>query len=417
MNSRRLAIASLVLNAVLLAAVLRKHAPDAPATPTAGDSAPVTAPTRQLRGEPTSPPDPTPPTTAGEFHWSQVAADDLFTYRDRLLAIGCPHHTARDILLAEINHRFDGRFAEVAVRLQGRFWEMFSAKRDLEDLFDEELDPLKSERRELIEALLGGLETNAPAESLAGQLAARELEFAWLPADKRQRLAALELDEQQQLGDVDKEVDQLPPPQRQAERLRRRAQITAQTEAARHALLTPVEHAELELRRSGAADWAANSPGFEPTEAEWRAVTQALDAIRSQSTTAPEQGLSRREQKERAATRQAAEERVLASTLGPERYAELQRSRDRDFRVLRGVADRMELPESAAAQAYEIRRAWSEELRALENQTAMSDEDRRMRAETLRQQARDAVGSLLGDEAFEVYLNNGGDWLRDSPGE
>ena len=114
-----------------------------------------------------------------------------------------------------------------------------------------------------------------------------------------------------------------------------RKQLLAEHETNRRALLG--DSADLfELRNSRYADWHRHLPGFEPTEAEWRAVTKVgleLDTVLGQAGKETEFVLMERygltpersaEELEAIAEAHARYEASLQSTLGPERYAEYQ---------------------------------------------------------------------------------------------
>lgn len=423
MNARALAILSLVINVALLVAAWNGRRSVPVARPTgaaaamAGAGAGIATPSRDPRADASNetPGDSLP--GASVFHWSQVASTDFAAYRDRLRALGCPDRTVRDILTAEINRHFEERRAEVIAGLQGQFWNALARHVRVDDMFKEDLEPLKNERREMLNTVLGGLPEDDPAAGRARQLAEWQREYHWLPAEKQGRLAAIEAQAGEGFEALEREIRELPPHEQQAERLRRRAAREAELTAERKAALTDDEWAEYQLRQSPAGRWVAGTVGFAVTDTEWRTVATALkdfDSRPSETETGPLTTTARQAQAE---ARQREREQALATALGPERYAEYQRSRDTDFQQLRRLTGRLNLEDASAVAAFELKQALAEEMRQLEAQAALSAEERRTVEQALRAQAREAVGRTLGADGLEAYLENGGGWLRDPGGE
>lgn len=192
---------------------------------------------------------------------------------------------------------------------------------------------------------------------------------------------------------------------------------------------------EFNLRRSRRAQWASRLVGFEPTEDEWRAVTQAgidLDAQLQQtgSTEAgPQFDLVMMERYGIApksspgdvraiADARAQYESAVRAALGPERYAEYQRAADQDFRQTWNVTRRLGLPDDVAFQAWEIQqsaRVAADQLRA---GAGLDDARRRAALERIHAEARSALQAALGERGYGTYMNYAGTWLGQLiPGE
>lgn len=77
------------------------------------------------------------------------------------------------------------------------------------------------------------------------------------------------------------------------------------------------------------------------------------------------------------------------------------------------AARRLDWPEEVAISAFEMERAWGEEVEALRRRSGIEQAERDRAQEALRVQARDALRTVLGDDAFEVYRRNNGQWLKD----
>jgi len=358
------------------------------------------------------------PAAWAPFHWSQIASTDFIRYRDELRALGCPEQTIRDILESEINAHFAQRRRPLIDALQPRFWEVVAqGGRQAFDSFDDTFAALREERRAVLAEVLGERPRDDEGE-LADSRADWAREYAWLPAGTQEQLASLEERRWRQIRTLEAEMgDRAWTAQ---DRARRQEIEDAFAQARREAL---GEHlGDFELRNSGEGRWAENLAGFEPAEAEWRAVAEALrehaahrqrgQPQRQEGTAGtgrqgndPADALAQREANE------AARQAVLQTALGPERYAEYERASSGAFQQTRRVTRRLGLADETAVQAWEIERAASTaagELRA----NAGLDEDRRRNAlGEVNLEALRSLRQVLGDEGLRVYREYAGGWL------
>ena len=264
---------SLLLNAILAAAIilsLRKTPPVAQAPVAAAPASSMISP---------SPPVTTPPSPGLPFQWSQIASPDLKIYRDNLRAIGCPELTVREIIRAVINENFRTRRRDILASFQDHYWdivlrgELVRRQWLPRTEWGQALESLKAERQELIADVLGrdSLITEAERQTQRTELEQRR---SWLSPEKREKLIELEEQHQQRLVEwaetLGLRVNGMPT-QEDEDRLENWQQEFEESETQ---LLTPEELAELQLRESDVANWAASLPGFNPTEDEWRSLTQ-----------------------------------------------------------------------------------------------------------------------------------------------
>jgi hypothetical protein len=363
--------------------------------------------------------------------WADLASSDFFQYRDNLLAVGCPDRTIRDIIGSELDRWLRQRWRPILEVVQRDFWEI--AARDGRDGFDEieaQLSELRQERDELLLAVLGE-QVQDPDLELERRQERFVQHHGWLPEDIQARL--FELDQKHEeafriLRDeirartdghwTDEDHD------RHHEQLER---LEAEHEAGRKAALGEWAD-EFELRRSHRAHWASRLAGFEPTEDEWRAVTQAgisLDAALRQTASTDEHqydrlmmeryGLAPQSSQgdvQAIADAQAQYESAVQAALGPERYADYQRAADQDFRQTRNVTQRLGLPDDVALQAWEIQRSArvaADELRA---GVGLDDARRHAALEQLHAEAQSALQAALGERGYGTYMNHAGAWLE-----
>lgn len=337
------------------------------------------------------------PASAATIRWSEIASTNFFAYRDNLRAIGCPEKTVRDILQSEVEAYFAQLRRPIIDSLQLRFWDAAatggkSAFEDADDAFDK----LSTERRELLTQLLG-----APAENTAELLAAQregwQRQYDWLPADQQAALLQLEERHWREERELQRQIAQRTNSTWTAEDHARRQQMADAFQSARKELLGE-SAGEDALRHSQAAGWANGLTGFQPSEAEWRAVAQAqLDA-------------------QKAGSQPASIPTQIQAALGTDRFAEYQRAQDGDYQQTLRVTRRLGVADDTAAQAWEIQRAASAVAQQLR---ANADLDNASRQAALGNVAREADRSLraaLGETGFATYREYAGAWMKDLAG-
>jgi hypothetical protein len=368
--------------------------------------------------------------TAVLVAWSDLASADFFEYRDNLLAIGCPERTVRNILDSELDRWFLERRRPILEAVQRDFWER--AAQGGMGGFDEVmtgLNRLWQERNELLLAVLG-----EPEPDRVFQLGRRKEWFVqrhhWLPDDVQARLFELDEKHEQAERAWADEIRARPDPQGTAEDHVRHQELQAEYEANRHAALGDWAD-EFEFRDSRRAQWAGLLVGFEPTEVEWRAVTQAgLDLDAELRRTGPGVGVllmmerygiapeSSPEDLQAIADGKARYELNVQAALGPERFAEYQRAGDPDFRQTWEVTQRLALADDVAIQAWEIQRSTriaADELRA---SMAMDDARRHAALEEIHAETSRSLRAALGERGYGIYTEHAGAWLGQLvPGE
>lgn len=360
---------------------------------------------RESVAAPASPTNATPavgPLASGEsFHWSQIEAEDYHVYIANLRRIGCPEATVRDLVVADVNDLFSARVKALVDAVTGRFWELFTRGKDFEELVDakqKELRELREQRDEVFTELFGEA---SPLSAEVTQDAATERRRSWerladyLPAEKRARWvdAKAGLEEQ---WEAFLNTPDLTDEQRSA----KRKELEQGLQATLRALLTPEELAELQLRESGAAGLRHRLEGLELSESETRLAAQIQferDAARP----------AKREPDVTAA------EASLRESLGPERWAAFQRALDARFDPLYRLAQRLELPTSAAVEAFNIRctaEAAANQLRAGGIAEAAAQ---RAALEGIAAETRKSLATLLGAKGLAAYERGDGEWLRE----
>ncbi|MFM2295368.1 MAG: hypothetical protein RLZZ350_1781 [Verrucomicrobiota bacterium] len=343
---------------------------------------------------------------AETFDWSHLADTDFKKYRDHLRAVGCPDDTVRDILTAEIDDWFLQRRRAALDELQRQFWDKLAA--DIHSLdnsaMHQLLAKLVAERDRLLADVLGADEKNDDDEELR-RTRRMEARYAWLPAETRTRLLALEKDFAARNQALDKEIRERVPqtPETDADKTRRK-NLEDELTLARKRLFTPAELAEYELRNSSGARWAANLSGFEPSEMEWRTLAAARRDYDAAFAKKPNDETKRQ--------LDAAWQQQLQATLGTERFAQYQLASDGDLRQTRRITVRYGLPDSLAQETAAMQREAVSASQLVRENSALTPDVRESALRLIQQETRRSLAAKLGAKVFVTYQKYHGDWLK-----
>lgn len=370
---------SIALNAILGAILIAGRAGSADAAarpmPAPGAAAVATAPTS--------------PAT-----WDALRSEDLRVERDRLLAEGLTRKQVRIILAAQIHESFAARRKALeAGQANLPFWK--SAQGDPKSRAA--LREIAREEQKAIKDLLGPDTESRTIASLRRQVP----EFS---GDKIEQLAAVTDSYNERRADFYATSSGMVPGDRE-----KLAALDRDMRAEIAALLTPAELEDYNLRTSSTANnMRYNLSAFDPSEQEFRAIFQLQSAFDEQYATngAP---LTIGAQARNAAQQKLKDD--IAAALGPDRYAEYQRSSDYSYRQSVQLMSRLGLPADTANQLYSLRTDTQARATAIRQGGAAGDDVRsQLAALTAEPQAR--VGVLLPPNAIEAYRQNGGQWLQ-----
>jgi hypothetical protein len=165
-------------------------------------------------------------------------------------------------------------------------------------------------------------------------------------------------------------------------------------------ILTPAELELHDLHLSSAAEsLRQNLVGFQPTEAEFRAmyaVRRSIDEASGRPVGLPGMGFiswaSNENEKYRAA-------------LSPERFAEFQRAQDGTYRAAQEIVRHFRLAPEAANQAYDLQRAYQG---MMQDRAATGTPEARR---ALAQKAREDFAKVLGSQGAQAYFSTAGRWI------
>jgi len=344
--------------------------------------------------------------------WRALESTNYVLYIENLRAFGCPEETIRDIIITDVAKLYARHRAELRRQLQPyKFWQPTDSVGGSPGSaeFQRQLRELDRAQRQLIRELLDvDLRTEMARYTNDGDYPERD--YSFLPQDKQERVQSLseQYDELEQ--DVysrsrgllvDADLEELKQIQRQ-----RRAELAS--------ALTSEELEEYELRHSDTADNLRGALGaFQPNEEEFRKVFKLQRTFDLEFA----QGFDSRDRAAMETQTRAAYQAnealnsELAKTLGPERFAQYQRAQDGDYRSLLQVTDRFGVSADVAAKVYNMKQA-AEAIKArVESSPNLTDEQRAQAIAGVAKQTERSVAAALGNEVYNTYSKNGGQWL------
>jgi hypothetical protein len=349
-------------------------------------------------------------TAPAEPLWERLDADgDLNAVLSRLRAAGFPPKVVRAILTALVAEQFDAeRYKIDEVALHTPYWKMWPNSYQ-DPKVGPALRKLQRDQQEVIKRLLG--ETGAD-EATDESRAWQQLSMGNLSPEKLDQLNRYLATHNEKLAQAFAAIrGGLLPTDRE--------KLTALDKSLREDLgkfLTPDEVAEYNLRSGNAANqlkWMLNP--FRATEDEYRTIFPLYQSYVDQFPAALYP--SERPDTSVDAARKIAQEALiaqLASTLGPERAEDLRVALDPKYASLNRLVSRLDLPLTAAKQVFDAQQDIQQRAAALRDNTALPPNERADRLTALTQEASAKISAALGGSGgFDVYKQNGGQWLLD----
>ena len=344
------------------------------------------------------------------FHWAQLESSDYRVYLANLRAIGCPESTVRDILIADVNDLFAIRVKTLVDEVSGRFWELILRKEDLEKMVNEkqtQLQTLTDERDEVFTALFGDQHPRS-VEILECQAADRRVQWErvadFLPEEKCVRFVTAK-EELERAWTEYLRTPGLTDLERQA----KRKDLDAAHNQSLGEWLSPDEYVELRLRQSPAASVRERLVSLNLTEEEVRSLAHIQFTKEEAQAVLSRQGADFTSQTAKLQQQSDAQTREL---IGVDGYAALQRAADGRYDPIYRVAQRLDLSDYTAAQAYDIRRQAEVTTRQLRANESLHAEDRQALLQAVSAEAEQSLSATLGPKGFAAYEKIDGGWLR-----
>lgn len=372
---------------------------------------------RGLRAKPQS----TPPSLTREplvevvvmsepFDWAQLESADYHDYLANLRAIGCPEPTVGDIIIADVNDLFTLRVKALVDEVSGRFWELILRPDDFEKMVEEkhaQLRALENERDELFAEVFGESDPRS-AENLLRSAADRRAEWErigdFLSEEKCARFVfakeALERDWTDFL--------RIPGPTGEQQQAKRK-ELEAALDQTLRAAFTADEYNEVRLRQSPVASLRYRLVGLALDEEMVRAVANLqFENMEAQAAFSPKDA----DFKSRAAQLQQQSKAQTRELIGPDGYAAFQRATDGCYELIYRVTQRLELPDTAAAQTYDIRRQAEEAAHGVQADNSLAAEARQAQLQAIGAETRKSLSAALGTKGLAAYENLDGGWMQ-----
>lgn len=333
--------------------------------------------------------------------WSALATDDLRTLITRLRAAGFPPAVIRSVVDRQISQLFAPRLRALENADPNLpFWKL-PPSYSMGDRRLEDINQLYRERSRLTRELL---KDHALAD--ADVTAAQRRQFGDLSPAKIDQLQRIEEDYGEMLSSLRAATKGIVLPEDQE----KFALLAREKSADLAAVLTPEELADYELRTSPTTRYLRTRlAGFDPSEAEFRALYQAQQAVNARYAGGAIEAQAMDQPKREAA--QNAYNAQLLSSLGAARYAEFVRTTDQQFQQLSRLAQQNNIPASTALLAYELRDTASRESNRILDNPALDPAQQRAALQTLAQTTRGQINALLGSTVGASYAQVASQWL------
>jgi len=335
-----------------------------------------------------------------------LETNDPRAYLANLRDLDCPEHVLRELLVAKLEHAYKPKLELQPVNYEP--W-VGRDRRDADRRI--ERGRVAGVRREQIATIreLLGYDWNSELSREWNREPVAGVFLGFLTDLKAQQVMAQVMASVQRLEDqvnifdsriiIDEDVEQL---------TQLRAGIS--TELSR--LLTPQELDELETRAQLGLLFSDNLhvDGMDATGAELRAIMHASRGYKDFFTSIMLERGSRGEDRDKGPKRAEFEAALLAS-LGPSRFAEFQRSQDKDFRDTFKFTKDNDLPRATAITLYEAQRTAEAQRREITNDPSFTAEERKTALEVLQAATAASVANALGKQ-FTNYFNGNGRWIK-----
>lgn len=343
------------------------------------------------------------------FSWASLETTNYPAYIENLRAIGCPEQTIRDIVVADVAKLYAQKRAQVWAAAEGvPYWK---AGDTLNAQMRQALRGIDDEQRALVRQLLG-IDLDSHLERFSSDPPARPVDLLFLAADKQARVRDIlerhrrgQQEFRDRAGSLWTDLDN--------QQLRA---LRDQEDAELRSVLTPQEFDEYELRQSDLSqDLREQLAGLNVSEEEFRRIFQARRAF-SQVERSAETETVAADADQAAALRTQAEERMnteLRDALGADRWQRYQRSQEPSYQTLSKLTERLNLGGNVAENAYDYLRAAQDRMEVLLNDGSVEADIRETALRALSDEASVGLRTILGPEAFNLFLGSGGrEWLN-----
>lgn len=329
--------------------------------------------------------------------WSHLFGGDLKGLVSRLKAAGFPDSVIRAVVLVEVGDHFSERRKALLSKMNvDAYWRSFS-RNSMDTAAIEENRALQKESAALFKELIGEL----PPEAGSAADAFQRRMYGDLSPEKARLLNQINSD----YGELTQEIHRNAQGLLLAEDREKLAFLEKEKQADIENLLTPSERLEYEMRSSSLANsLRGRFNGFEPSEAEFRAIYSAAKSAGNGVQSLPPSG---------SRGQNDAILNAIKSTLTPERLAEYERASNPTYATANRLATRLNLPAGTADRLVAIEKDAMSQAAIIRGNASLTTDQRAAQLQALSARAtQQLTSSLGGDRGMEAYRQYGGGWLR-----
>lgn len=336
--------------------------------------------------------------------WQHVAAAEPAELVSRLRANGYPPAVIRAIVHAEVRQRYAGRYRALAEEAAAApYWRGSTFSLSGDPKLERARRALDREVSEAVTQLLG---------SSAGELSESERrhlrrQYGDLSPEKAAELQRIAADYDDLMNEIRSEARGVMLPEDQ----QKIAFLEREKRADFEKLLTPEELEGVDLRSSRTAgQLRVELAAFDPSEDEFRRLFRIQQEFDQQFGAAT--GDLTVEQRLRRTQAQKELVGQIAAALGPERYADYQRTTDPVWQTANRFVERMGLPPTATDQLIAVQRDITQRVAAVRANQQLSAQQQQSQLSALANEATARLMPLLGDRGLAAYKQNTGYWLQ-----
>ncbi|MDB6059088.1 MAG: hypothetical protein JWO95_2932 [Verrucomicrobiales bacterium] len=335
-----------------------------------------------------------PPTAPTSFRWSDLESEDYATYVANLRKAGCPDSALRRIVSADLEEVYARKAFALVQQFHRDFWDI-AARENIREYFDKSLKPqvgaVCQEGNAVLNQLLGDAPRQVPVASTSASTDDRLTDF--LSVGKIEQLRLLTESYESRFRAI-RQSDISP-----EEKETQLAQLQREMESEQGQILSREELAELQLRKSVAARDVRQLYGVDFNETELRNLAKAIDEYNHRPETVVDVDPEMLDKKLRAA-------------VGPERFADLNRSRSANYRELYDFASDFGKSPEIAGQIFDLRLASEKQCEQIRADRSRSPEEKQASLDALQDQVEQTIQSKLGATTYQAYKSAGARWIN-----
>lgn len=334
--------------------------------------------------------------------WRHVESEDYKKYIANLRSIGCPEETLRDIITADVNKLFESRRKALQKPKEPfKFWKGGNPFAGL--AFDEESvkqqQELAREKRALLKELLGIELEEKPNLMAAFNPFESMLDF--LPSEKQNKvMETLQTYQAKIMKSMDGGADGM----------KNMRKVQKELDAELGKIMSPQEKEDYDLRLSETAMMMRMQMGsFDSSEQEFRDLFKLRKQFDDEH--GPFNSATEKVDRDKYVAAQKELDEQIKQTLGEERHKEYKLAQSPTYQGLVKFAEREGMPREVAGKVYEMKKAAETQIKTLNANTALSDEQRQSARQAIQSETERAVGETMGAK-FESYRNSSGNWIK-----